>query len=244
MGKENKSEVSRAFNSDIVGYEDFMILIFLKLIHMLKKQHSWEKYEDYTSKILNDEMVHKYLEDYFNLVNLKIKPKEKILGKKTGTIWEVDGYGYDTNNQIILIECKHYSNRKVGQNKLAAFAYIIQDVGASRGIVVTTLEAQSGAIKVAEAENIGLLQLDYNSTDQNFVVRFRANETKQNQIVAAFSEQIYGISFTSSSKIKDYPIPTREQVEKAKERLHKRTNRMNFSDSEIIEEFAKMQEEM
>ncbi|HCF27702.1 MAG TPA: DUF1016 domain-containing protein [Cyanobacteria bacterium UBA11049] len=57
-------------------------------------------------------------------------------------------------------------------------------------------------------------------------------------------DKFNGISFTSSSKIKDYPIPTREEVEKAKERLQKRTNRMNFSESEIIEEVAKMQKEI
>lgn len=74
----------------------------------MSEKKQWQKYEDYTRKILNDERVQDYLEKYFNLFKLVIKPKEKLSGRKTGTEWEVDGYGYDISNQLILIECKHY----------------------------------------------------------------------------------------------------------------------------------------
>jgi hypothetical protein len=212
---------------------------------MLENQPSWEKYEDYTRHVLNDDMVQNYLEDYFNLVNLKIQPKKELPGIKTGTMWEVDGYGYDIDNQLVLIECKHYGDATVKQSELAAFAYIIQDIGASRGIFITTNGFQSGAIKIAEAESIGLLQLDYNSTNKNFVIRFKANETKPNKMVTAFTGQFNGIGFTTiSSKITNYPIPTREEVEKARARLQQQTSRTHFSNDEIIEEVAKMRNEI
>lgn len=156
---------------------------------MLKKQTSWKKYEYYTSKILNDEVVKKYLEEKFHLIDIKIKPKEKLPGE-CGTNWEVDAYGYDVNQQLILIECKHYKKASVEQNIIAAFAYIIKDVRASKGIVVTTQGLQEGASKVAQHEGIELLPLDYNSTNKNFVLRF----PKNNQAVATFTEEFGGIS--------------------------------------------------
>ena len=212
---------------------------------MLEKQTDWRKYENYTTRILNDERVQKYLENYFHLSNPKIKPKKKLLGKKTGTKWEVDGYGYDTDNNLVLIECKHYSSDKVEQNIIAAFAYIIQDIEAKHGIVVTTLGLQSGAIKVAKAENISLIKLDYNSTNENFVVRLpllnEPNEENPANTVAVFTDQFSGFSVsTGIVKVTRYPVPTTEQVEKAKEKLQQRTNRTDLSDAEVIEEVAKM----
>lgn len=129
---------------------------------MLENQDDWRKYEDYTTQILNDERVHQYIEDYFDLYDFKVKPKDKLDGKKTGTKWEVDAYGYDINNKLTLIECKHYKSRCVEQNTIAAFAYIIQDLGAKRGIVVTTLGLQSGAIKVAKADLVEFVNNFYN----------------------------------------------------------------------------------
>ncbi|HEY9636911.1 MAG TPA: restriction endonuclease [Coleofasciculaceae cyanobacterium] len=148
--------------------------------NMLEKQSDWQKYEDYTRQILNDERVQKYLEKYFNLFNLVIKPKDKLPGIKTGTQWEVDGYGYDINDQLILIECKHYKSDKVVQNTVAAFAYIIRDVEAKSGIIVTTFGLQFGAIKVARTEDIGLIKLHYNSTNKNFLLN--SNPYLKNQV--------------------------------------------------------------
>lgn len=217
---------------------------------MLKKQRNWRKYEDYTRQILNDDRVQDYLEKYFELSNLVIKPKKKLLGRKSGTKWEVDGYGYDINNQIILIECKHYENDKVVQNTVAAFAYIIRDIEAQTGIIVTTLGLQSGAIKVAKAENIGLVKLHYNSTNENFIISFKSLFKEQSSdnpsdVVAAFTDQFNGISFIGfGAVVTHYPVPTGIEVEKAKERLQQRTKRIYFSDAEILEEVAKMQNEI
>ncbi|MGB3639095.1 MAG: restriction endonuclease [Rivularia sp. (in: cyanobacteria)] len=158
---------------------------------MLEKQSDWRKYESYTQKVLNQNIIQKYFEEYLKLLNLVIKPKKKLLGRKTETMWEVDAYGYDTNNQLILIECKHYKDRRVTQNTVAAFAYIIQDIKAEQGIIVTTQGLQKGAIQVAKAENIALIQLHYNSTDKNFFVNFSSFEDSiKKDAVGKFTEQI------------------------------------------------------
>ncbi|QMS90988.1 restriction endonuclease [Nostoc edaphicum CCNP1411] len=206
---------------------------------MLEKQTDWRKYENYTRKILSDDRVQKYLQEYFNLHNLKIKPKRKLIGKKTGTKWEVDAYGYNIDNHLVLIECKHYEKRCVVQNVIAAFAYIIKDVEAQRGILVTTLGLQSGAIKVAKNENIGLLKVDYNSTEKNFVVHFSSNETKPSQAIVAFTEQLSGFSgMDGQMVVSQYPL---DELEKG---LRQRTGRTQFYPDEINAEMTKIFEEI
>lgn len=215
---------------------------------MLEEQGDWRQYEDYTRKILNDERTRQYIKDSFCLSGFTVKPKKKLDGKKTGTQWEVDGYGYDTNNQLILIECKHYNSRFIEQNTVAAFAYIIQDIGAKQGIIVTTLGLQAGAVRVAKAENIGLIKLHYNSTDQNFFVSFNSLDqpSKENPSTSlgSFTDEFNGISFAASTAIiTTIPILTSYELEKVLERLKKRENRTNFSNEEILEEVQKMQKD-
>lgn len=57
---------------------------------------------------------------------------------------------------IILVECKHYS-RKVGIDDIMEFATRISDVGAHKGVVVTTRGFQKGAIKLAQSKGIALV---------------------------------------------------------------------------------------
>lgn len=62
----------------------------------------------------------------------------------------------------------------------------------------------------------------------------------------SITDQIDGISAASWGKVTQYqyPIPTSEEVEKAKVRLQQRTNRTDFSEAEIIEEVTKMDNEI
>lgn len=205
---------------------------------MLENQTDWKKYEEYTRAILNNETVKKYLEEHFNLLDIKIQPKEKFAGT-SGAVWEIDAYGYD-NNELILIECKHYKNNaRVDQNIIAAFAYIIKDVGAKSGIIVTTSGLQSGAKKVADAENIRLIEIHQNSTDENFFIRF----PKHHQSVAAFTDTIGGISFASGTcKITRYPLQEALQM-LIQESRNQGINRTDFSDEEIVEKAKKIMAE-
>jgi predicted helicase len=154
----------------------------------------YEEYEDLTRRILNDERVRSELD-----LNRVEAYKHKFTGKKTGTDWEVDAFGYDLDGCLVLIECKHYETNKLNQNQLGAFVYTLQDLGAKRGIVVTTLGLQKGAIKVAKAENITLIKLDYHSNNENFTVNL------VNKAVIQRTDQFKGISFSPGlAKIKNY----------------------------------------
>lgn len=187
---------------------------------MLEKQPDWKKYEEYTSLILNDHNVQKLLKKYIGTVDIKTKSLSNLgledwnlKGKKSGCIWNVDGFGYDNSGERVLIECKHSSNREIEQNVLAAFAYIIKDVEAKTGIIVTTRGLQSGAKQLAKAENIGLIILDYNSTDKNFKITFNTLDepTKENpshSLLTITDKISISNCFTSSISLtrKTYPF--------------------------------------
>lgn len=57
---------------------------------------------------------------------------------------------------LILVECKEYA-RKVGVEDIMTFSYRMQDIGAHKGLIVTTTGFQEGAVKIAKAQRIGLL---------------------------------------------------------------------------------------
>jgi predicted helicase len=166
---------------------------------MLENQPDWLKYENYTVNILNDKILRKYISDCFKLSSFKVHPKAKLPGKTTS--WEIDACGYDENGNLVLIECKYYSSARVAQNTLAAFAYIIKDTGAYRGIFVTTLGLQVGAKKVAEAEGIELIELAYNSTDENFYIRFSSCKEKGCGAVGLFTDNLPGASAIHGASI-------------------------------------------
>lgn len=71
------------------------------------------------------------------------------------------------------------------QNIVASFAYVIKDVGAKSGIIVTTLGLQDGAKQLARAENIGLIRLHHDSTNKNFHITFNLLDepTEDNPII-------------------------------------------------------------
>lgn len=57
---------------------------------------------------------------------------------------------------LVVVECKDYG-RKVGVDDVMTFIYRIRDIGAHKGLLVTTRGFQAGAVTVARAEGIGLL---------------------------------------------------------------------------------------
>jgi hypothetical protein len=57
---------------------------------------------------------------------------------------------------IIPVECKCYSH-KVGIDEIMEFATRIEDIGAHKGIVVTTTGFQSGAVRFAKSKGIALV---------------------------------------------------------------------------------------
>jgi len=88
------------------------------------------------------------------------------------TSWQLDAKGMcEDDDGFVLIEIRHRS-RKINQESAAAIAYRVKDTGARSGIVVSPFGFQSGAQKIAAAENIISMELDADSTVNQFVLRF------------------------------------------------------------------------
>jgi hypothetical protein len=128
-----------------------------------RKPKTWESYEQVATYLLN------YLADQLGLD--RVERKQKISGA-SGTEWEVDAKGVaEGAESFVLVECRATKARQP-QSKVASFAWSIQDTGASGGILVTPVQLQAGAKKVADASGIIHAQLDLGSTPSDFAVKF------------------------------------------------------------------------
>ncbi|WP_417762793.1 restriction endonuclease [Shewanella sp.] len=131
-------------------------------------QAQWETYEEVAVYLLNQFSENFELEGFSG--------KETISGNRSGTSWEIDGKGFsEGNDRFVIVECRRYTTSRQSQEKIGALAYRIIDAGASGGIIVSPLGLQSGAEKVAQAENITSVKLTPESTTQEYMLEFLNN---------------------------------------------------------------------
>jgi len=76
---------------------------------------------------------------------------------------------------LVAIECKHYP-RRVGVGEIEEFSAKMADIGAHKGIVVTTVGYQRGAIKSAEGRGIALAILAPRETQIRLQYVLRSRE--------------------------------------------------------------------
>lgn len=90
--------------------------------------------------------------------NLSSFQSKRYLGK-SGQSHEID-VSFEVElagvKLLVVVECKDYG-RKVGVDDVMTFNYRIRDIGAHKGLLVTTRGFQAGAVTIARAEGIGLL---------------------------------------------------------------------------------------
>ena len=126
---------------------------------------NWESYEEVAAYLLNQ------FAKEFGLVH--VEGKQTVHGKRSKRNWEIDAKGVkEGNTAFILVECRRYTTSKQNAEKLAALAYKIIDTGADGGIIVSPLGIQSVAAKIAASANILNVQLDANSTPNDFALKF------------------------------------------------------------------------
>jgi hypothetical protein len=123
------------------------------------------RYEEVAQILLN-----RFAED-FGLSS--VEGKQDMAGKLTGTSWEIDAKGVvEGGDAFLIVECRRYTTSKLAQEDLAAIAYRISDVGAAGAITVSPHDLQSGAKKVAAANNIVHVRLTPDSTPEEFQLQF------------------------------------------------------------------------
>jgi hypothetical protein len=152
-------------------------------IEMLNK--AWKTYEEVAQYLLNQ------FAEHFKLGSVEGK---QIVPGKSGTDWEIDAKGVNGDGDgFFIFECRRYTKSHMNQESMAALAYRIQDTGAEGGFVVSPLEPQSGAKKVAKYSNIKHITLDPKSTTSDYIMKFI------NQFLIGRSETV---SITDSLDIK------------------------------------------
>ncbi|MFF0065880.1 hypothetical protein ACFYRC_30925 [Streptomyces sp. NPDC005279] len=103
----------------------------------------------------------------------RVEDKQKVIGERSGTEWEIEGKGVKVGDEgFVIIECRRYTTSKLKQEAMGGLAYRIIDTGAAGGIIVSPLGLQEGAAKVAEAENIRTVHMDENSTRTDYMFNF------------------------------------------------------------------------
>ena len=128
------------------------------------KKTTWQSYEEVANFVVEQ------CRQKFGLDT--VEGKQDVDGQLTGTTWEIDGKGViDDGNKFLIIEARRYTTSRLDQEKLGGIAYRIQDTGASGAIVVSPLELQSGAELVAKANNVHHIELDAESTKENWAAK-------------------------------------------------------------------------
>jgi hypothetical protein len=87
--------------------------------------------------------------------------QREFVGKRSGRKIKVD-VSFETNlsgfTVLFLVECKCY-NHMVDVSEVEEFITKIDDIGAHKGIMLTTVGFQAGAIQTAKAYGIGLARM-------------------------------------------------------------------------------------
>ncbi|MGZ8226033.1 MAG: restriction endonuclease [Methylococcaceae bacterium] len=154
----------------------------------------WKDYEKATIYLLNQ------FASAFSLDGFLWK--ETIHGHHSGTDWEIDGKGFnDGNDGFLIVECRRYTTSKQCQEKIAALAYKIHDTGATGGIIVSPMGLQSGAEKVASAENVISVKLTPNITNQEYMMEFLNKIMIGISEKAIFSTTVHGLIYRKGKLI-------------------------------------------
>jgi hypothetical protein len=131
---------------------------------MKNKNTKWGSYEALAQHLLDQFAVN------FNLG--KVEGKQVVPGN-SGISWEIDAKGILKDGEgFIVVECRRYTNSRLNQEDVGALAFRIQDAGAQGGIIVSPLELQSGAKKIAEYSNISHVILSPDSTTRDYLLKF------------------------------------------------------------------------
>jgi len=127
---------------------------------------NWKTYEEVAAYLLN------MFAEHFGLA--RVEGKQIISGGiRSNTEYEIDAKGICQGNEaFVIIECRRRTTSRQNQEQIGGLAYRIINTGAQGGIVVSPLGFQSGAKKVAQAENIVHVELHEKSTPTEFAMRF------------------------------------------------------------------------
>lgn len=129
------------------------------------KETTWRSYEDVAVFLLDQICVEFGLQ--------RVEGKQSVIGKRSGTIYEIDGKGILSDGEgFIIIECRRYNKARQNQERIGGLAYRIIDTGANGAIIVSPLGLQKGAKKIASAEKISCVHLNKDCNALSYILKF------------------------------------------------------------------------
>ncbi|WP_045609246.1 restriction endonuclease [Vibrio vulnificus] len=159
-----------------------------------------KEYEDLVSRLLKNELP----------IDTEIEQLKVFQGKDTSHVIDIS---YNLKiagvNYLNVVECKLWS-RKVGKREMQAFHSTIKDIGANKGIFVTSIGFQSGAIEIAKKNGIALVKVTNEhplfDVQHNFrgglIEKIKSLRTRKQ---VTFSKPVYLTGMVDSGmRIKDY----------------------------------------
>ncbi len=131
---------------------------------MSKSDKIWESYEQVAQHLLNEFAVH------FGLGRVEGK---QIVPGESRAVWEIDANGVKVDGEgFVIVECRRHTTSRLSQESLGALAYRTLDTKVAGGIVVTPLDIQAGAKKIAAHSNVVRITLPPESTTTEYVMKF------------------------------------------------------------------------
>jgi hypothetical protein len=125
---------------------------------------TWEAYEQVAQQLLDEFAVH------FGLGRVEGK---QIVPGQSGAAWEIDAKGIKVNGEgFVIVERRRHTTSGLPQESLGGLAFRILDTKAAGGIVITPLDLQAGAKKIAAHSNILHVTLSPESTTTEYVMKF------------------------------------------------------------------------
>jgi hypothetical protein len=125
---------------------------------------SWESYEQVAQYLLDK------LAEHFGLGHVEGK---QVVPGQSGTSWEIDAKGVNADGAgFLIVECRRYTKSGLAQEAIGGLAFRIHDTGARGAIVVSPLDLQAGARKVAAYSNIIHVKLSPESTTTEYLLSF------------------------------------------------------------------------
>ncbi len=126
------------------------------------EERVWKTYEEVAAYILNR------FASEFGMA--RFEGKQDIGGD--ATTWEIDAKGVrDDDGAFLVVECKCHKTR-IPQGILGNLAFSIIDAGGTGGVIVSPMDLQKGAKKIAASRNIVHVKLPADSTPENFIIKF------------------------------------------------------------------------
>jgi anti-sigma regulatory factor (Ser/Thr protein kinase) len=128
---------------------------------------AWENYENVARHLLNQ------LASHFGLGHVEGK---QIVSGVSEAEWAIDAKGVLADGDgFVIVECRRYIKKRLNQESVGAVAFRIKDTGAAGAFIVSPLDLQSGAKKVAMHSNIVHIKLDPSSTTTDYLMKFLQN---------------------------------------------------------------------